>query len=176
MIVIINGPLGIGKSEASWQLLYRLPRAVMLDMDHIAAFHPFDYYCQEHLDYAYSTAGILVEHHVRHGFSDFVINWVFESADQLKRLEKEIAPFGLPIYAFRLWCDTDEIARRIRTRNRNDIDREIARSRELVAILDAAAKTGDIGTVLDTTSLTLEETVDKIWDHIQTGCVGPDDL
>jgi deoxyadenosine/deoxycytidine kinase len=172
MIVIINGPLGIGKSEASWQLLYRLPRAVMLDMDHIAAFHPCDYYCQEHLDYAYSTARILVEHHVRHGFFDFVLNWVFESPGQLARLKKELDRFGLPIHTFRLSCDPDEITRRIRARNREDLNGEIARSRELVAILDAAAQTGDIGTVIDTTSLTVEQTVDQIWGYIQAGSFG----
>jgi deoxyadenosine/deoxycytidine kinase len=174
MIVIINGPLGIGKSETSWQLLYRLPRAVMLDMDHIAAFHPCDYYCQEHLDYAYSTAGILVEHHVRHGFSDFILNWVFESPDQLARLKKELARFDQPIHSFRLRCEPDEIARRIRARNREDLDGEIARSRELVAILDAAAQTGDIGTVIDTTSLTVEQTVDRIWDQVQAANAGLD--
>jgi AAA domain len=172
MIVIINGPLGIGKSEASWQLLYRLPRAVMLDMDHIAAFHPCDYYCQEHLDYAYSTARILVEHHVRHGFFDFILNWVFESPEQLARFKKELAAFDLPIHSFRLWCDPDEIARRIRARNREDLNGEIARSRELVAILDAAAQSGDIGTVIDTTSLTVEQTVDQIWGYIQAESFG----
>jgi len=31
MIVIINGPLGIGKTSVSWALLKRFERAVMLD-------------------------------------------------------------------------------------------------------------------------------------------------
>src|SRR6266496_4417017 len=49
MIIIINGPLGIGKTQASWALVRRFPRAVMLDVDYVAEFHPFDYYNDEHI-------------------------------------------------------------------------------------------------------------------------------
>jgi broad-specificity NMP kinase len=162
MILIINGPLGIGKSETSWALLYRFPKAVMLDMDHIAAFHPFDFYNQEHLDYSYATLRTLLEHHIRHGYSDFVLNWVIESAEQMTRLKQAVAQHNLPIHIFRLCCDPEEIARRIQKRNRPDIEWELNRARELVAILDEAARAGDIGTVVDTTSLTPEETADLI--------------
>jgi broad-specificity NMP kinase len=175
MIVIINGPLGVGKTETSWQLLYRFGRAVMLDMDHIAAFHPFDFYNQVHLDYAYATAGMLIEHHVRHGFSRFVLNWVIESAEQMARLRTALSVAGLPIRAFRLRCDPDEISRRVRARNRPELEWELNRSRQLVAILEEAAHAGDIGTPVDTTSLTPEQAAARIADLLPPGTFGAED-
>src|SRR4051794_6127767 len=117
MIVIINGPLGIGKTSTSWQLLWHFERGVMLDADHVAAFHPFDFYNDAHLDYAHATLRVLVAHHLRHGFQDFVINWVFETPSQLMRLKQELAEFGLPIHVYRLFCAEPEVARRIQARN-----------------------------------------------------------
>jgi hypothetical protein len=63
MITILNGPLGIGKTQTSWRLMWRLERAALLDCDYIAAVHPFDYYNQDHLDYAYATVAALATHH-----------------------------------------------------------------------------------------------------------------
>jgi hypothetical protein len=167
MIVIINGPLGIGKTETSWALLRRFERAVMLDADYVAAFHPFDYYNDAHLAYAQTTLRVLVGHHHGHGFQDFVINWVFETPFQLARLKQALAEFGLPIHAYRLTCDVDEIARRVRRRNLPDLDFELRRSRELVDILDKAVRTGDLGHVIDTTNLSVEQTVDAIVRHMR---------
>jgi hypothetical protein len=167
MIIIINGPLGIGKTQASWALMRRFPRAVMLDADYVAEFHPFDYYNDEHLAYAHATLRVLTGHHVSHGFQHFVINWVFETPFQLDRLKRLLADLGLPIYAFRLLCAPDEIERRVRRRNLPDLDYELRRSRELIDILDRAAHTGDIGTPLDTTSLTVAQTADLILQQIQ---------
>jgi len=167
MIVIINGPLGIGKTQTSWALVRRFPRAVMLDADYVAEFHPFDYYNDAHLAYAHATLRVLMAHHISHGFQHFVINWIFETPFQLERLKRLLADLGPPISAFRLVCAPEEIERRVRRRNLPDLDYELRRSRELIDILDRAALTGDLGTPLDTTSLTAEQTADAILHDIQ---------
>jgi hypothetical protein len=166
MIIILNGPLGIGKTQTSWALVRHFPRAVMLDADYVAEFHPFDYYNDEHLAYAHKTLRVMVAHHVSHGFQHFVINWIFESPFQLDRLKGLLGDLGLPIHAFRLVCAPEEVERRVRRRNLPDLDYELRRSRELIAILDQAAQTGDIGTTLDTTNLTIEQTADLILQQI----------
>ena len=51
---------------------------------------------------------------------------------------------GLPIYAFRLVCAPEEIERRVRRRNLPDLDYELQRARELVDILDHAARTATL--------------------------------
>jgi deoxyadenosine/deoxycytidine kinase len=169
LIIVVNGPLGIGKSETSWQLMYQLPQSVMLDMDYVAcAFHSFNYYHQDHIDYSYATLRLLVEHHVRQGFSHFIINGVFESAEQLNRMHAVLSDLSLPFYAFRLRCDLEEIISRIRKRNRPDLDREIHRCGELVSILEEAAQKGDMGTVIDTTALTPEQAANEILASLQT--------
>ena len=162
MIIIVNGPLGIGKTQTSWALTRCFSRAVMLDADYVAEFHPFDYYNDEHLAYAHATLRVLTAHHLSHGFQDFVINWIFETPLQLERLKQLLADLGPPIHVFRLVCAPDEIERRVRRRNLPDLDFELRRSRELVDILDRAALTGDLGTPIDTTSLTAEQTADMI--------------
>jgi broad-specificity NMP kinase len=167
MIIIINGPLGIGKTQTAWALVRRFPRAVMLDADYVAEFHPFDYYNDAHLAYAHATLRVLMAHHISHGFQHFVINWVFETPFQLERLKRLLADLGPPIYAFRLVCAPQEIGRRVRRRNLPDLDYELRRSRELIDILDRAALTGDLGTPLDTTNLTAEQTADAILRQIR---------
>jgi broad-specificity NMP kinase len=167
MIIILNGPLGIGKTQTSWALMRRFERGVMLDADYVAEFHPFDYYNDEHLAYAHATLRVLAGHHASHGFQHFVINWIFESQFQLDRLKRLLGDLGLPIYAFRLICAPEEVERRVRRRNLPDLEYELRRSRELIEILDRAALEGDIGTPLDTTSLTIEQTADAILREIQ---------
>jgi broad-specificity NMP kinase len=163
MIIILNGPLGIGKTTTAWGVVGRFERAVMLDMDYIAAIQPFDYYRQSDLDYAYQTLAILLTHHQAHGYQNFVVNWVFESAAQIERLKSHLAPLELPIHVFRLTCAPDVVEQRIRRRNLPDVEWEVQRARDLISILERAASEGDIGTLIDTTFLTPEAVVDVIW-------------
>ncbi len=163
MIIILNGPLGIGKTTTAWEMVGRFERAVMLDMDYIAAIHPFDYYRQTDLNYAYQTLAVLLTHHQAHGYQNFVVNWVFESAEQIERLKSQLAPLGLPIHLFRLTCAPEVAEQRIRGRNLPDVEWEVQRARELISILEQAAIEGDIGTLVDTTSLTPKAVGDMIW-------------
>jgi thymidylate kinase len=162
MIIVLNGPLGIGKSTTAWALNERLDRSVMLDMDYIVAIHPFDYYHQPDLEYAYATAALLIRHHQAHGYRHFVVNWVFESAEQLQRFASHLEPTGLPLHSFYLTCDPDMLEQRIRRRNLSDVEWEVQRGRELVKILERAAEAGNIGVPIDTTSRSPDEVVSTI--------------
>lgn len=164
MIILLNGPLGIGKTTTAWGLVGRFERAIMMDMDYIAAIQPFDYYRQSDLDYAYQTLAVLLTHHQAHGYRHFVVNWVFEAAEQLERLKAHLAPFELPIHIFRLACTPDVVEQRIRRRNLPDVEWEVQRARELIEILDRAATEGDMGTLINTTSLTPDAVVEVIWE------------
>jgi broad-specificity NMP kinase len=166
MIVVVNGPLGSGKTSTAWALLERFGRAVMLDGDYVAALRPFDYYNQADLDYAYATFDVLAQHHYAHGIRNIVINWVFESPAQLTRLRAAVGTTGLPLHVVRLRCAPEVLAARIRGRAGPDVAVELRRGAELAAILDAAARGGDMGTVVDTTRLTVDQTVDAIWEAI----------
>ena len=165
-IVIINGPLGIGKSTTAWALSEKFAKAVMLDGDYIAAFHPFDFYDQTHLDYAYDLFAVLMRHHVAHGFRHFVVNWVFESAAQLEALSLRLTSLDIPIYPYRLTADPDIVAQRVWDRGNDDVMWEVERARALHDILEAAAREGDLGHVIDTTSLNPQAVAARIWDDL----------
>lgn len=168
MIVIVTGPLGIGKSTTAWKLLERFERAAMLDIDYLAAIKPFDYYNQADLDYVYDTAGVLAAHHVANGIDNLVLNWVLEAPEQLERLRKALESCKLPILTFRLSCTPEELERRVRQRNGEDLDFELQRSQELLGILARAAQSGDLGEEIDASTLSSDQVVDLIWQRIHS--------
>ena len=117
MIIIINGPLGVGKTETSWQLIEHFDKAIMLDADYIVAAHPFEIYNDARIDYLYETLAHNVAWHVAHGYHNFVVNYVFEKPESLAKLRHLLSVYDDVTYAFRLTCAPDEIERRIRARS-----------------------------------------------------------
>ena len=105
MIVIINGPLGIGKTETSWKLLEMFEQGVMLDGDFVGAVHPFEIYDQERIDYLYQTLHHLVAFHIQNGYRNFVVNYVFESPETLAQFESD--PFRVaPVFVHHHRCQS----------------------------------------------------------------------
>jgi GrpB-like predicted nucleotidyltransferase (UPF0157 family) len=170
MIVIINGPLGIGKTETAWELLVLFERAVMLDGDYLGAIQPFEIYDKKRVDYLYRTLAHVVAFHRDNGYEHFVINYVFEHPDSLHDLRQRLAGFDREIYAFRLVCEQEVLAERIRRRGQCKpaelVDWEIQRGQELVAIQSANAEIGDLGLCVDTTRLDARETAQVIWNDL----------
>ncbi len=169
MIVIINGPLGIGKTETSWHLLRRFERAAMLDGDYIGAVQPFEIYDDARVEYLYQTIHHAAAWHEAHGYHDFVVNYVFETPETLARLRHLLSDLDDEIYAFRLVCDEAEMERRIHGRSTDpqDLAWELSRFRELIAIQNANAARGDLGFVVDTTHLSASEAADAIWQNLR---------
>jgi GrpB-like predicted nucleotidyltransferase (UPF0157 family) len=168
MIIIINGPLGVGKTETSWKLIEHFDRAIMLDGDYVVAAHPSELHSDARVDYLYQTIAHNVEWHVAHGYHNFVVNYVFEKPESLAKLRQLLSAYDDVTYAFRLTCTVDEFERRIHTRS-TDPDRlkwESNRFRELTAIQEKNAQRGDLGFVIETTDRSAEEVADAIWRNI----------
>lgn len=168
MIVIINGPLGVGKTETSDALLKFFERGVMLDGDYLGAVTPFDLYDPKRVEYLYQTMSHVIAFHKDHGYPDFVINYVFETPASLKRLKDLLAQSDDRIYSFRLACELDEIERRIRTRSQDPerLGWEVLRAAQLVEILEKGARQGDLGYPIESSHLSAAETAQLIWDTI----------
>jgi GrpB-like predicted nucleotidyltransferase (UPF0157 family)/predicted kinase len=165
MIVIINGALGVGKTEVTWKLIEYFDQAVMLDGDYLGAVHPFEIYDEARIEYLYQTIRHVVAWHVEHAYHNFVIDYVFETPESLARLRHLLSDLDDVIYAFRLTCAEDEMARRVLNRNPSSADAawELNRFRELAAIQNENALRGDLGYVTDTTALTIDQAADAIW-------------
>lgn len=161
MIIIINGSVGVGKSSTSWELAARFDQSFMLDGDFIGAVHPFEIYDQERVEYLYKTLFHLIKFHQDHGYSNFVINYVFEEANQLKLLTDLLKTVDSDIYAFWLTCDEAVQTERVIKRKPDhawDLDRFV----ELNKIQRESSEKGFIGREIDTTHLSIPEVADKI--------------
>jgi len=166
MIVIINGPCGIGKSTTGEHVTSKFDRAVFLDGDYIGWVHPFEIYDEVRIEHLYQTLRVLIAFHIEHGdYHNFVIPYVFESPESLARLRTLLADLDDEIYAFRLVCDAQVIEQRLRdsSRSPDEVAWHLDRAVELVRIQEAAARNGDLGYVVDTTARTPEEVADVIW-------------
>lgn len=169
MIIIINGPSGVGKTETSWELLYRMPHTVVLDMDYIGwAFHSFDYSNQSHIEYSHSTLFVLIKHHLQNGFYHFIVNGVFGSSEKLNQILNVLYPLNLPIQVFCIWCDFEQLIYRVKTRNRYNINcNESIHTQDVFDIMEYPAKRGYIGRMLDNTQLSIRETSEQILDYLR---------
>jgi len=169
MIILLNGPLGVGKTEVAWKLIEKFERAVMLDGDYLGAVHPFEIYDKQRVAYLYETICHVARFHVEHGWKNLVVDYVFETPESLAQLRRALSEIDEVTYAYRLTCSAEEIARRIRLRGNSDpafLDWELQRFRELQAIQDRNARRGDLGFVIDTTGFSIEEVADAIWRDI----------
>ena len=86
MIIIINGALGVGKSSVAQALHWKCSRSVNLDGDAIGDVNPFEIYDDARIEHLYRTLALLISFHRQHGYHEFIINYVFESATSLQQL------------------------------------------------------------------------------------------
>ena len=125
MFVLLNGPLGIGKSTLAEALGEEIEGCVTLSGDALAAINPpqADETAQVH-----AAMAALVAHHWAGGYRHFVIEHYWPTVHALADIAEhllEIAP-GEPVHCFRLVLQEKE------SRNR------IARRQEARAIDDRA--------------------------------------
>ena len=115
MFIVLNGPLGIGKSTLAEALTERLDGGVMLDGDHLVASNPPAPDAIEHL---HSTIAVMAEHHRRFGYRHFVIDHLWQSwheLDDLCRRLRVVDPTAA-VHCFLLTLPADENQRRIERR------------------------------------------------------------
>jgi broad-specificity NMP kinase len=166
MIIIINGSLGVGKSSVAEQLHYKFDKSVHLDGDYIGDVHPFEIYDDERIRYLYRTLELLIGFHQKNGYRNFVINYVFETPASLQELLILLRPLDASIHVYWLTCSLEEQAKRIRKRQRSELEWELNRFVELQQIQARAAQQGFIGKEVDTTQLTSAQVAEEIWKDI----------
>ncbi|MFN8666903.1 MAG: Gar/GrdA family gentamicin resistance ATP-binding protein [Gemmatimonadaceae bacterium] len=115
MIILLNGPLGVGKSTLAEVLMESIDGCVMLDGDSIVAVNPPP---ADEPRYLNATLTLLVAHHQRAGYRHFVIDHLWTSPHALDALRAQLAAVapGQPIHAFLLTLSLEDNLRRIRAR------------------------------------------------------------
>jgi hypothetical protein len=87
MIIVLNGPLGIGKSTLAEALAESIARCVMLDGDQLVAANPPP---ADEIEYLHSTIALLVAHHRRFGYLHFVISHLWRTRAELLDLRRKL--------------------------------------------------------------------------------------
>lgn len=136
MIILLNGPLGIGKSTLAEALSESIPQCVMLDGDALIAANPEPADPLEHL---HSTLALLIPHHRRFGYAHFVISHLWTSRAQIHDLRRRVAAMDDDFRCFLLTLPLEEnlcrIQRRQSTRAIDEREFEASTFREEVEAL-----------------------------------------
>jgi hypothetical protein len=113
MIIVLNGPLGIGKSTLAEALTENIYGCVMLDGDRLVAVNPPQ---RDELEHLHSTIALLVAHHYHYGYRYFIIDYVWRSSAEIADLHRHIVHIDSDIRCFRLTLPAEENMRRIERR------------------------------------------------------------
>ncbi|HFV1972181.1 TPA: Gar/GrdA family gentamicin resistance ATP-binding protein, partial [Escherichia coli] len=118
MIILLNGPLGIGKSTLAEALMERVENCVMLDGDHVVAVNPSPL---DEIEYLHQTLTLLVQHHKQSGYRHFVINHIWRTPAEIDDLRLRLANIkaDTDFVCFLLELPLDENIRRIRARQKS---------------------------------------------------------
>jgi len=116
MIIVLNGPLGIGKSTLADALVESIEDCVMFDGDRLLAMNPP---APDPLATLHSTLGLLVAHHRRSGYSNFVLDYIWKSPAELADLRQTLGVGSDEFRTFLLTLPMDENIRRIEQRARS---------------------------------------------------------
>jgi hypothetical protein len=155
MIIVLNGPLGIGKSTLAEALAESISQCVMLDGDHLVAANPSP---SDPLEYLHSTIALLVSHHRRYGYRHFVVNHIWTSAADLARLRERLTEMDDDMRCFLLTLPFDEHRRRIHDRaSARALDEREFEERTVRQEIEALASGGaDLGEPFDVSARPLE--------------------
>src|SRR5262245_47087635 len=111
MIVVLNGPLGVGKSTLAEALTESIDACAMLSGDHLVAVNPPP---PNELEHLHSTIELLVRHYRRFGYRNFVIEHVWRTEGELADLKRRLD--DTDAYCFLLTVPIEENLRRIERR------------------------------------------------------------
>ncbi|MDB5098032.1 MAG: hypothetical protein JWM80_2453 [Cyanobacteria bacterium RYN_339] len=161
-VIILNGPMGVGKTTTARALMDRLLPALFLDGDYVSDFQPFDVRQPEHLDYIEDTLVHMVAFHAANGFQRQIVAGVFETPERLANFDARLRSQGHDVTCFRLTCESREHERRVRGRNRENLHWELQRHRELTRVLNEGAARGFLGHRVDTTGRSAEDVAEHI--------------
>ena len=147
MIIVLNGPLGIGKSTLAEALTESIDHCAMLDGDRLVAVNPPP---GDELEHLHSTIELLITHHRRFGYRHFVIDHVWRSPAQLADLRRRLTAIDSEVRCFLLTLPADENLRRIERRQAaRAIDEREFELRTVAEEREVLAATPDLGEPFD---------------------------
>lgn len=167
MIILLNGPVGIGKTVAARRLLAYFDRGVLLDGEDLCRVHPRDATPDGAPDYRARTMRHLIAFHVENGFPNFVVADLFANAARLRELRRLVAEIDDEIHTFRLTCNETAMRRRLQTARVEDVEAALRQFRVETEALDGAARGADMGYRVDTSAIAPPQVAEAIWQNVR---------
>jgi hypothetical protein len=165
MVVILNGPLGVGKTETAWKLLQHFERGAVLDCDYIGGNVSFFDPSSEASFTATLDSLLAFARYQRDRLeiTDFIVSGVFETEEQRTGAEELFREISTPVVCFALMASPFAMRNRVLQRG-NNVARELQRAYELLSIFEDSE---NLGEKIDTTALSIDETVAMLLKRIK---------
>lgn len=159
MIIIINGPPGIGKSTIARKLTKKLKRAAVIEVDRVKYFSVDARKRTESIDIGDQQVFMMVQALRSSGKANIVLDYVYETPKYFQAVVRKLRSIDRGVYAYRLRA---VLAENIHRDKRRPASVQMGqRVRELAARLD---EQGDsVGYTVETTGLSVEKTAEKIF-------------
>ena len=162
MIIILTGPTGSGKTDTSWELLKIFNNMVFLDCDWFAAMQPFSWDKKSDVAMVYQAIAQMIEFYLKTGKTRFVVTMTSQMAVHFSEFAAVLNPNKIPVRAFRLRCNDQQLLARIDLRNRANKKQE-----EIIAIrqqklFDTSFSFNIPFMMVDVSNLNQQEVVRKI--------------
>jgi cytidylate kinase len=159
-LIIINGTMGIGKSSAAKELLKHLNNAVWLDGDWCWMMNPWNFSDENKAMVIDNITHLLNNYLSSKNFNYIIFSWVIHEESIFQTLLSRLINKKYDLLKISLLCSEDKLKERMMkdNRNREDIERSINRLRNY----------DNLDTLkIDTSNLSLDETVNKILELIK---------
>jgi len=158
MIIIINGPPGIGKTTIAHKLSKKLKKSIVIEVDRIKYFAVDKRKTTEAIDIGDQHVFMMVGA-LRSSKENIIIDFVYETPKYFEAVVKQLRVIDRNVYAYRLRCTLADNLKRDKRRTKEV--RLGARINEIYARLD---ERGDsVGYTVETTGLSVEKTAEKIF-------------
>ena len=150
IVILLNGPLGIGKSTLGEALGEAIAASVTLDGDRLAALNPPP---ADELEALHETIALLFEHHLERGYPHLIVNHYWSDASQIAALESRLRQTAADLIfrCFLLTLPKDENLRRIERRQAaRAIDEAEFEARHFAEEFEHLSRaSGDLGEAFD---------------------------
>lgn len=166
MIIVLTGPTGSGKTDASWGLLKVFNNMVFLDCDWFGSMQPFSWENRSDVAMVYELLGQMIDYHMARGKKRFVIILKGQMASVYTQYQDLFISKKLPVYNFRLRCSDQELLKRIDLRHGINKKQEEQNALRAQKFFDTAFPSNNLFMLVDTMNLSESEVVRKIRDMI----------